>query len=139
MLLGGLFKKATQPKEANRRVDTSSLSGVMEASRKPNIITDIKMGFGLMPEDSSYRARTERTKLRMRQQAQRRSRSDDSPRRSTTTRSTTKPRAPTKEELKRARIRAEGQARRKKFEKEVGKKVAKRRRLLKLINIGTGD
>ena len=134
MLLGGLFKKATQPKEANRRVDTSSLSGVMEASRKPNIITDIKMGFGLMPEDSSYRARTERTKLRMRQQAQKRSKSDDGPRRSTTT-----SRAPTKEELERARIRAEGQARRKKFEKEVGQRVAKRRKLLKLINIGTGD
>ncbi len=134
MLLGSIFKKATQDPVTYRRVDTSSAAGVAEASRKPNIITDVKMGLGLIPEDSSYRARTERTKLRMRQQAQKRSKSDDGPRRSTTT-----SRAPTKEELERARIRAEGQARRKKFEKEVGKRVAKRRRLLKLINIGTGD
>lgn len=38
-----------------------------------------------------------------------------------------------------AKRRAEGQARRKKFEKKVGRQVARRRKLLKLINIGTGD
>ena len=46
---------------------------------------------------------------------------------------------PTAKEIAMAKMRAEGQARRKKFEKEVGKRVAKRRKLLKLINIGTGD
>ena len=54
-------------------------------------------------------------------------------------RSAPAPSGPTERELELARIRAEGQARRKKFEKEVGQRVAKRRKLLKLINIGTGD
>lgn len=54
-------------------------------------------------------------------------------------RSAPAPSGPTAKEIAMAKMRAEGQARRKKFEKEVGQRVAKRRKLLKLINIGTGD
>ena len=54
-------------------------------------------------------------------------------------RSAPAPTGPTAKEIAMAKMRAEGQARRKKFEKEVGQRVAKRRKLLKLINIGTGD
>jgi hypothetical protein len=107
-----------------RRVDTSSAAGVAEASRRGTILSDLQMGLGLIPEDSSYRARTERTKLRMRQQEierQKRRRDDnDKP---------AKPAAPqkTQAEIKKETEIAEGQARRKKFEQE----AAERRRKFK--------
>lgn len=119
-------------------------------SRLSSVTSDIKMGlstFGQSKEKQaqtlreagyseraigSYQERTAASAARARQQSMRTEYGDAPTPRAA-------PRAPTKEELERARIRAEGQARRKKFEKEVGQRVAKRRKLLKLINIGTGD
>lgn len=126
MLLGGIFKKATQDPVTYRRVDTSSLAGVTEASREPNILTDIQMGLGMIPEDSSYRARTERTKLRMKMQ-QGQSRDRDRP---------SKPKGPTKKELELQKRREEGQVSRKKFEKEKGERVAAlRKRYMTLLKL----
>jgi hypothetical protein len=133
MLLGSIFKKATQDPVTYRRVDTSSAAGVAEASRKPNIITDVKMGLGLIPEDSSYRARTERTKLRNKMSANKTDYGNyDSP-----VRAAPKPRQPTAAELKAQRKAAKlaerkrlGQIARKKFEKEGGERTAKKRALL---------
>lgn len=131
MLLGSIFKKATQDPVTYRRVDTSSAAGVAEASRRPNIVTDVKMGLGLIPEDSSYRARTERTKLRNKMASNRTEYGNDggSP--------APAPRPETAAE-RRAREKAEklaerkrlGQIARKKFEKEGGERTAKRRALL---------
>lgn len=131
MLLGSIFKKATQDPVTYRRVDTSSAAGVAEASRRPNIVTDIKMGLGFIPEDSSYRARTERTKLRNKMASGGNDYgNDDGP-------SYSAPRPETAAE-RRAREKAEklaerkrlGQIARKKFEKEGGERTAKRRALL---------
>lgn len=133
MLLSSIFKKATQDPVTYRRVDTSSAAGVAEASRKPNIITDVKMGLGLIPEDSSYRARTERTKLRNKMASSKSDYgNDDSP-----SRAASRPRQPTAAELraqreseKLAERKRLGQIARKKFEKEGGKRAAKKRALL---------
>jgi len=119
-------------------------------SRLSSVTSDIKMGlstFGQSKERQaqtlreagyseraigSYQERTAASAARARQQSMRSEYSGVAAPRAA-------PRGPSQEEIRRARERAEGQARRKKFEKEVGKKVAKRRKLLKLINIGTGD
>ena len=129
MLLGSIFKKATQDPVTYRRVDTSSAAGVAEASRRPNIVTDVKMGLGLIPEDSSYRARTERTKARGLPSARTEYGNVPAPRQA--------PRPPTAAELRAQRKAAElaerkrlGQIARKKFEKEGGERTAKKRALL---------
>lgn len=122
MLLGNVFKDPA----ANRRVDTSSLAGVTEASRTPNIMTDIQMGLGMIPEDSSYRARTERTKLRMKMEGQKKTGKDRQ----------SKPKGPSKAELEMQKRRSEGQAARKKFEKEKGERVAAlRKRYMTLLKL----
>ncbi|MGB1426234.1 MAG: hypothetical protein ACPG6T_07080 [Paracoccaceae bacterium] len=123
MLLGNVYKDPV----TYRGVDTSSLAGVTEASRQPNILTDIQMGLGIIPEDSSYRARTERTKLRNKMMEQNQSRDRDRP---------SKPKGPSKKELELKKRREEGQAARKKFEKEKGERVsALRKRYMTLLNL----
>jgi len=135
------FKQATKDPATYRRVDTSSAAGVAEASRKPNIITDVKMGLGLIPEDSSYRSRTERNKLNQRMGSGQHQKldygNDDAQPPSSTT-------GPASAELLR-RIRAakalekrkaEGQKVRKKFEKEKGeRRIALRKRYMKLLKV----
>lgn len=64
VLLASIFRQATRDPVTYRRVDTSSAAGVAEASRNPSIMTDLRMGLGLTPEDSSYRSRMERTRTR---------------------------------------------------------------------------
>ncbi len=120
-------------------------------SRLSSVTSDIKMGLSTFGQSkakqaqtlrdagyseraiTSYQERTAASAARARESLSKRSEYSGvaAPR--------SAPRGPSQEELRRARERAEGQARRKKFEKEVGKRVAKRRKLLKLINIGTGD
>lgn len=136
MLLGSIFKKATQDPVTYRRVDTSSAAGVAEASRKPNIITDVQMGLGLIPEDSSYRARTERTKLRNKMASNKPDYGNDDS-------SPPRPRQPTEAELRAQRKAAAlaerrrlGQVARKKFEKEKGERVAAlRKKIATLLNV----
>lgn len=136
MLLGSIFKKATQDPVTYRRVDTSSAAGVAEASRKPNIITDVKMGLGLIPEDSSYRARTERTKLRNKMASNKPDYGNDDS-------SPPRPRQPTEAELRAQRKAAAlaerkrlGQIARKKFEKEKGERVAAlKKKIATLLNV----
>ena len=129
MLLGSIFRQVTRDPITYRRVDTSSLAGVQEASRPPNIFTDLQMGLGLIPEDSSYRSRTERNILRQRMAARSRNDNDDSP-------PPSKPKGPSAAEIALAKRKAEGQAARKKFEKEKGeKRIALRKRYLKLLKL----
>lgn len=145
MILLSALTQATRDPATYRRVDTSSAAGVAEASRRPNIITDLRMGLGLTPEDSSYRSRTQRT--RARQLPSSRTEYGYKDKYGNITNPALSPeaiaarqqarRAPTAAEL-RAQRKAEelaerkrlGQIARKKFEKEKGERVAKKRATL---------
>lgn len=101
------------------------LGGVTRAGR--GIASDVMMGVGLKEKDYKYEARTARN---IRLSKERGGSDNDSPSRAT-------PRPPTAAELRAQRKAAElaerkrlGQIARKKFEKEGGKRAAKKRALL---------
>lgn len=89
-----------------------------------NILSDVKMGFGLEEKTGDFMARTRRTKDTADEQAKSRRRKRKKPAKSA--------RLILEEErtAKLAKERAEGQKRRKAFEKAQGEKYARRRRLL---------
>ena len=55
------FFKKKSPAPAKSYTDTSSLAGVERASRtkKPSLLSDLAMGFGLKEKDASYKIRTQ--------------------------------------------------------------------------------
>lgn len=99
---------------------------------KPGFISDIQMGLGMVPKDQYYYARTAATKARRAVSNRTEYGNDDS-----ASRAAPRPRQPTAAELKAQRKAAElaerkrlGQIARKKFEKEKGERVAKKRATL---------
>ena len=154
----GLFdffkKKSPAPKKSY--TDTSSLAGVERASRtkKPSLLSDLAMGFGLKEKDASYKIRTQQNIQRQREEAKKQAeqqkqdhqqRDDDRKRAATTAGGGTaaappKPREMTEDEkyaeyMKRklAERRKAGKVKRKEYEVAVGKKVAARRKKVQLL------
>jgi hypothetical protein len=116
-----------------RSKNTGGLLGAVSRARS-GIINDVMMGVGLKEKDYKYEARTAATKARRAASNRTDYGNDDSPSRATPRPA---PRPPTAAELKAQRKAAElaerkrlGQIARKKFEKEGGKRAAKKRALL---------
>jgi hypothetical protein len=148
-------KKAPAPSKSY--TDTSSLAGVEKASRtkKPSLLSDLAMGFGLKEKDASYKIRTQQNIQRQREEAKKQAerkkqdhqqKSDDKKRAATTTggggtaAAPPKPREMTEDEkyaeyMKRklAERRKAGKVKRKEYEVAVGKKVAARRKKVQLL------
>lgn len=140
MLFGSIFKKAAGPvRTASASASETNSKGKTYSGRggytgKPGFISDIQMGIGMVPKDQSYYSRTAATKARRAASNRTDYGNDDSPSRATPRPA---PRPPTAAELKAQRKAAElaerkrlGQIARKKFEKEGGKRAAKKRALL---------
>ena len=149
-------KKAPAPQKSY--TDTSSLAGVEKASRtkKPSLLSDLAMGFGLKEKDASYKIRTQQNIQRQREEAKKQAerqkqdhqqRDDDRKRAATTggggggtAAAPPKPREMTEDEkyaeyMKRklAERRKAGKVKRKEYEVAVGKKVAARRKKVQLL------
>lgn len=146
------FFKKKSPAPQKSYTDTSSLSGVAKASqtKKPSLLSDLAMGFGLKEKDASYKIRTAQTIQRNKEAAKKeaerqKQKSDDrKPTAKTTsgggTAAPPKPREMTEDEkyaeyMKRklAERRKVGQKKRKGYEIAVGKKVAARRKKVQLL------
>lgn len=142
MLLSSVFKpkqtqkQKTQEAYAQYAGTRMASQGNYASSRGPigTAVSDVAMGLGYQTKDASYFARTERTKARRAASNRTDYGNDDSPSRATPRPA---PRPPTAAELKAQRKAAElaerkrlGQIARKKFEKEGGKRAAKKRALL---------
>lgn len=148
-------KKAPAPQKSY--TDTSSLAGVEKASRtkKPSLLSDLAMGFGLKEKDASYKIRTQQNIQRQREEAKKQAerqkqdhqqRDDDRKQAATTggggggTAAAPAPREMTEDEkyaeyMKRklAERRKAGKTKRKEYEVAVGKKVAARRKKVQLL------
>ena len=142
MLLSAIFKpKQTQKQKTQEAYAQYAGTRMAAAGNYPNnrgpigtAVSDVAMGLGYKTKDASYYARTERTKARglpsSRTEYGMKNRGSAPP-------PTSAPRPPTAAELKAQRKAAElkerkrlGQIARKKFEKEKGERVAKKRATL---------
>lgn len=156
----GLFdffkKKSPAPKKSY--TDTSSLAGVERASRtkKPSLLSDLAMGFGLKEKDASYKIRTQQNIQRQREEAKKQAEKKrlehddrDVERKNKAAAATAggggtaaapAPREMTEDEkykeyMKRKleERRKAGKVKRKEYEVAVGKKVAARRKKVQLL------
>lgn len=148
-------KKAPAPSKSY--TDTSSLAGVERASRtkKPSLLSDLAMGFGLKEKDASYKIRTQQNIQRQREEAKKQAEKkrlehdDRDVKRKNKAAATTggggtaaapAPREMTEDEkyaeyMKRKleERRKAGKVKRKEYEVAVGKKVAARRKKVQLL------
>lgn len=146
-------KKAPTPKKSY--TDTSSLAGVAKASqtKKPSLLSDMAMGFGLKEKDASYKIRTAQNIQRQKDEAKKSAARKDNDRQQRDddrkaaaagggggAAEPEKPREMTEDEkyaeyMKRklAERRKVGQKARKEYEVAVGKKVAARRKKVQLL------
>lgn len=151
------FFKKKSPAPQKSYTDTSSLAGVAKASqtKKPSLLSDLAMGFGLKEKDASYKIRTQQNIQRQREEAKKQAerkkqdhqqRTDDKKRAAATTgggataAAPPKPREMTEDEkyaeyMKRKleERRKAGKVKRKEYEVAVGKKVAARRKKIQLL------
>lgn len=132
----------------DRKMNADAVSS-LTAKKKPSLLGDLAMGFGLKEKDTSYKIRTAQTIQRNKEQAKKEAErkkqdSDDRKPAATTsgggTAAPPKPREMTEDEkyaeyMKRklAERRKVGQKARKEYEVAVGKKVAARRKKVQLL------
>jgi hypothetical protein len=137
-ILFSALKKAAGPvRTASASASETNSKGKTYSGRggytgKPGFISDIQMGIGMVPKDQYYYSRTAATKARSAQISRTEYGNDDG-----RPAPTPAPRQPTAAELRAQRKAAElaerkrlGQIARKKFEKEKGERVAKKRATL---------
>lgn len=141
MLLGSVFKSLSKPKAPSASVgnfsSTSSAIGpsgyvsldAISSAPANSVIDTVQMDLGLKPKNAAYyrdlEERSDKSTAMVEQMMA--SNNDDSP---------SKPKGPSKAELEMQKRRAEGQAARKKFEKEKGERVAAlRKRYMTLLKL----
>lgn len=100
-------------------------------AKKETLGSDIRMGLGLEPKSPSFRARTAKSRIRQKEFEERLNRNEKRrEKRGKKKRVTAKMLFEQEKAAKLAEERAEGQKKRKAFEKKRGEEIARRRRLL---------
>jgi len=141
MLLGSIFKSLSKPKAPSASVgnfsSTSSAIGpsgyvsldAISSAPANSTFDDIQMDLGIKPKNAAYYRDLEKRKKKSQEMMDNMmaSNDDDAP---------SSPKGPSKAELEMQKRRAEGQAARKKFEKEKGERVAAlRKRYMTLLKL----
>lgn len=142
MLLGAIFKSLSKPKAPSASVgnfsSTSSAIGpsgyvsldAISSAPANSTFDDIQMDLGIKPKNAAYYRDLEKRKKKSQQMVEQMMASSDNDS------SPSKPKGPSKAELEMQKRRAEGQAARKKFEKEKGERVAAlRKRYMTLLKL----
>ena len=104
---------------------------VAKDTEKGSFFGDLKMGLGLSPQTPSYRARTAKSRIRQKEFEERLRRNEKKREKRGKKKRVTARMLFEQERAERlAKERAEGQEKRKAFEKKRGEEIARRRRLL---------
>jgi len=99
-------------------------------AKKETLGSDIRMGLGLEPKSPSFRARTAKSRTKQKEFEERLNRNEKKREKRRSKRPSAQMLFEQEKAAKLARERAEGQKRRKAFEKAQGERYARRRRLL---------
>jgi len=99
-------------------------------AKKETLGSDIRMGLGLEPKSPSFRARTAKSRTRQKEFEERLNRNEKKREKRRSKRPSAQMLFEQEKAAKLAKERAEGQKKRKAFEKAQGERYARRRRLL---------
>jgi len=103
---------------------------VAQRTQRGNLFSDIKMGLGIEPQTSSYRARSAKSQRAHEEMLERSRRNEKKREKRRSKRPSAQMLFEQEKAAKLAEERAEGQKKRKAFEKAQGERYARRRRLL---------